>query len=291
MKRLFALIFLSVPCLLSAQQISLPPSSVQDGVIIQSAGINAGANYWGATTSLGAYRISGDGYQRPLRPGVADSQLGLIWKTTAPTSFTAASQNLNATGGIVRVIFLGETAGWLNDFGYTYNGVPTGSEAYTAWSQIQSYGCNPNIKFGDYFDLTLAPGAMGSLDFWFSANGGSRSGEKTNQGGHYTLLGAPGVSGQPSQFLWANNNLAVNTWSQLLNESSLFDTYLIGMEDWRLDRGADRDYNDFQFAVQFLNADGTAQAIIPEPGQYAALAGMAALLGALWQKRRRVARG
>ena len=280
MKRLTAFVFLCAPCLLRSQQIALPPSSLQDGVIIHSAGINAGPRYWSSRTSLGAYRISGDGYQSPLHPGVADSQLRLIWTTIAPASLTYARQSLNNTGGLLRVIFIGETAGWLNDFGYTYSGNPTGPEAFTAWSQIQSYGGKPNIKFGDHFDLSLAPGQMADFDFWFNATGvfGSRPTSLTELGGVYTAFNPQHSSVNTSQFLWANSSISVNTWIPSLSTSVPIITYLVGIEDWRIDRGADRDYNDLVFALQFLKADGSsASTAIPEPVTWTILTGLLAL--------------
>lgn len=193
----------------------------------------------------------------------------------------------------MRVIFLGETAGWLNDFGYTYSGNPTGPGSYTAWTDIQSNGCDRNITFGDHFDLSLAAGEMEGLDLWFKASGSwqkNRCGSNYT-GGLYTLFNSPGADGGPSQFLWADRSINVNTWNPLLNDSALIDTYLISLEDWRLDRGADDDYNDFRFALQLLNADSTALANIPEPREYAAFFGLAVLTWAFLQKRRQVLHG
>jgi len=279
MKSLAAFVVLGAHCLLGAQQSTRPPSSAQDGVIIQSAGINASTQEWGDSTSLGAYRISGDGYQRPLRPGKSDSQLGLIWQTTAPASLTSSRESLNSIGGLMRTVFIGETAGWLNDFGYTYSGSLTGPKSYTAWSQIQSYGSASNIRFGDYFDLTFAPGRMANFDFWFNATGtfGPPPTSLTELGGVYTAFNSLPGSVKTSQFLWAGSSISVNTWIPSLSASVPVTTYLVGVEDWRVDRGADGDYNDFLFALQFYGTDGSPVAAIPEPETWAAIAGFVAL--------------
>ena len=271
-----------LPCLVNAQLLSLPPSSSNDGVVVKPAGVNSGPALWGSPTSLGAYQISGDDYQKPLHPGSADQELGLTWNYAAPASLSAARQGINATGGIVRAIFVGETAGWLNDFGYTYSGVPSGQKSYTAWPRIQSFGSTKttNIKFGNYFDVNLAPGQMASFDFWLSAPGemGSRPTSLTDLGGVYTAFNSSASSSSTPQYLWAASSIAVDTWIPSVSAAAPVATYLAGIEDWRIDRGSDRDYNDLVFAVQFYNSDGTPFIAVPEPGTWAAIAGMLAFV-------------
>jgi hypothetical protein len=288
MRQLLVLLGLGLPCLVNAQQLSLPPGSLNDGVVIKPAGVNGGTALWGSTSTLGAYQISGDGYQKPLHPGSADQELGLTWNYTPPSSLAAARQGINATGGTVRAIFVGETAGWLNDFGYTYSGQASGPKSFTAWEQIQSFGPASNIHFGDYFDVTLTPGQMSNFDFWFSASGvfGPRPTSLTELGGVYQAFDSKQNSSSTQQYLWSASSLAVNTWVPSLSATVPVATYLAGIEDWRIDRGSDRDYNDFLFALQFFNSDGTPFTAVPEPGTWAAIAGALAFAFVLIRRRR-----
>ena len=278
MRKLMVLLGLGLPCLLEAQVLSLPSSSSQDGVMIKPVGANGAIDLWASSASLGAYQISGDDYQKPLHPGSADQELGLTWSYTPPVSLSSARYSINASGGTVRVVFVGETAGWLNDFGYTYSGVPSGPKSFTTWEQIQSFGPAPNIKFGDYFDVNLAPGQMGSFDFWFSATGvfGPRPTSLTDLGGVYTAFNSSASSSATPQYLWSAGSIGVNTWIPSMSAAAPVDTYLAAIEDWRIDRGSDRDYNDFLFALQFYNSDGTPFSAVPEPGTWAAIAGVLA---------------
>jgi len=275
MRKLMVLLGLYLPCLVNAQLLSLPSSSSNDSVLIESAGVNGGTALWGSSTTLGAYQISGDDYQKPLQPGSADQELGLTWNYTLPSSLAATLQSVNATGGTVRVIFVGETAGWLNDFGYTYSGQASGQKSFTAWEQIQSFGTAANIKFGDYFDVKLNPGQMAGFDFWFSATGvfGPRPTSLTDLGGVYQAFDSTANSSPTQQYLWSASSIAVNTWIPSLSAAAPVATYLAGIEDWRIDRGSDRDYNDLLIALQFYNSDGTPFTTVPEPGTWAAIAG------------------
>jgi hypothetical protein len=57
-------------------------------------------------------------------------------------------------------------------------------------------------------------------------------------------------------------------------------TYVVGLEDWRLDRSSDADYSDNVIALQFFTSSGTplTSEVVPEPATFG-LIGAAALLG------------
>jgi len=288
MRTLFVLVGLLLPGLVGAQQLTLPPASSSDNVVPKPLGVNSGTDRWESQTTLYPYAISGDDYQNPLHPGSTDQELGLKWNYAVPASLSSDRQRINATGGTVRAIFVGETAGWLDDFGYTYSGHPSGPKSFTAWQQIQSYGSASNIKFGDFFDVALAPGQMANFDFWFSATGvfGPRPTSLTELGGVYMAFNSSNSSSPTSQYLWAGSSIPVNTWIPSLSSAAPVATYLAGVEDWRIDRGSDRDYNDFVFALQFYNPDGSPLTVVPEPGTWAAIAGVLALSFALLNRYR-----
>jgi len=56
-------------------------------------------------------------------------------------------------------------------------------------------------------------------------------------------------------------------------------TYIVGLEDWRLDRQSDADYSDTILALQFFTDSGAPiTPPVPEPSTYG-LIGAVALLG------------
>lgn len=271
--------FTSVVSSAFAQFSSLPPSSTLDGITIKSIGVNAGSTHWESGSSIGAYASSSDGYSDPVSANSPDSHLGLAWQQGAPLAVGNARSALDRTGGVLRVIVLGETAEWLNDFGYTYSGKPVGAQSYTVLQNIQSVGPNANLHFGDYIDLSLSAGEAGKFDLWYNSigeNGLDTPSTKTGRGGIYTAF-TPS-NGDPSstanQFLWASNSLKVSTWIPSLNTYMGVDTYMLGIEDWRLATGSDRDYSDLRIALQFFDANGVPlAAAIPEPAHFALLLG------------------
>jgi hypothetical protein len=264
-----------------AQTWTLPPSSLLDGVALKPAGLNAGPAYWGGSSSLGAYAISGDADSDRLVPGAVDSTLGLTWTHAIPASLQSAKNAVTARGGSIRAIFIGETAGALNNFGYSYSGVPAGPDSFTAFTGIQSAGGSPNISFGQHLDISFLPGEASTFDFWLDA-------VDITRGGVYSLFNTVGgdAANVASQFLWSTQAMSVPTWVPSLGAYANIDTYLVSMEDLRLEAGADRDYSDFRFALQFLNTSGESMVPIPEPAHFAALLTMGAVAGAVYLRRR-----
>jgi len=263
----------------SAQQALLPPSSTFDNVAVQSSGLNAGPSHWDNPANLGAYAVTGNATSDVTTAGILDQHVGLLWDCTAPAQLTAIKNNLNSTGGSVRAIFVGETAGWLNSFGYTYAGVTTDARSYTVFKDIQTVGPQANISFGQYIDLSLVRGQASTFDFWFNAAGGSgpiSQQSQLNDGGVYLAFGTQNLAGS-SQFLWAQTPLSVNTWIPALGSYRPVDSFLVTVEDWRISSSSDRDYSDFRFALQYFDTDGMPLTSIPESASWALWSGVFAL--------------
>lgn len=260
MKSVFALgTFVLCAGNLLAQLNPLPPSAASvDGIPTQPAGLNAGTDHWENPNGLGAYRFASDG---PLdRPNMAspDNVLGLNWSSTPPA---AVRREMTYTGGLtVRVIFVGESAGWLNDFGYSYDGNPASTvNSFTLFANISALAPTASIAFGDHADIPLLPGEASTFELWFNAVGGDdHPNPPTEYGSVYTLFhpehSNPFVA--PGNVLWSQSPIMVSTWIPALHTYQDIPTYLVGVEDWRRDRGSDNDYNDFMIAIQFFEASG-----------------------------------
>ncbi len=275
-----------------AQLASLPPSSSIDGIPVRAKGINSGSAHWDNLKGLGAYRYTSDGPGIP-NIGSPDNILGLSWASTAPTSFTET--RLDPNSRTFRAIFVGAAAGWQNDFGYTYNGDLQGLDSYTVFQNISAAGPNRSVSFGDHVDIPLIPGENDTFDFWYNGVGGPGTNptSPTNSGGVYTVIHP--ANGDPyigqGNVAWAQSPLLVSTWIPALGEYQDVATYLVGLEDWRLDRGSDNDRNDFLFAIQIFQSrggpvEGGEPVPVPEPATYG-LFGAAALLTVLIRRGHR----
>jgi hypothetical protein len=268
----------------SAQQWILPPSALLDGSPLRSIGVNAHPLHWENPLGFAAYHAIGDEDTSRLLPGVADSVLGLTWNHAIPAAFFTAQNQVTLFGGTMRVIFVGETAGGRNNFGYSRDGDPAGLQSYTIFSSIQAAGASPNITFGEHVDIGFAAGSSPSFDLWFNA-------VEPGRGGVYSLTDAAHLNAADysRQFLWSEQTIGVSTWMPASGRYENVDTYLVSVEDLRLDANSDVDYSDFRIALQFFNASGEAIAAIPEPAHFAAAVGLASIVVASLARRRRSA--
>ncbi|HEY9154389.1 MAG TPA: hypothetical protein VIM69_04620 [Opitutaceae bacterium] len=261
---------------------TLPPSSTTDGVTVQDIGANSATDAWSDSNGLAAYASSGDGDSNRIAIGSTNNPLGLDWQTSPSAAAISVRDSVNTNGGTIRAIFVGETAGWLNDFGYTYSGDPT-KDSFTVSHAIQSVGPNANVKFGQYIDIPVLAGQANTLDFWLNGVGAMGNSPKpgpSSLGGIYTAFNssASSPSSATSQFAWSTTPIAVNTYVSAINGFAPVDTYLVSAEDWRIGAGSDRDYSDYTFALQFFDSNGVPLGAVPEPASTACLIGVGALM-------------
>lgn len=251
--------------------------------------INPGQAPW-VGSDLGQYYFGTDNNLGTPNMHSPDNVLGLSWQHSVNSTVAADLASINTTGGTLQTIFVGESAGWRNNFGYAYDGNASGANSYTLFGDVQAYAGKPpvTVTSGEYADIILSPGQANKFDFWLDAVGNKPTGEF---GGVYDAIhqsnSHPNIA--PGNVLWATSALEVPTWVQSLNNGAggweNVATYLVGFEDWRLDSNqVDKDYNDFVFAIQLFDQNGTPFTPVPEPSTYG-LIGAAALLGLVARRR------
>jgi hypothetical protein len=295
MKKVIAIATLSALTSAAYAQLNpLPPSSTTEGVSVTplAGSPNAGITHWEDTADLAAYKFASDGTENVPNMDSPDNKLGLSWSSAPNGNIALALNSITAKGGAIQAIFTGESAGWYNDFGYTYSGTPQGPNSYTVFSDIQAVG-GAGILFGDSIFLNFSPGEAANFDFWLNgvgAMGNPNPVPPTANGGVYTVFNPLNSNpyNPPGNVKWAQSPIFVNTWVQALNGGAGgyadVATWLVGVEDWNLATGSDGDSNDFMFALQFFREDGTPFTPVPEPATYG-LIGAAALLGLVARRR------
>jgi hypothetical protein len=269
-----------------AQLYPLPPSTP-----LQPEGVNAGVIHWDDPGKIAAYKVIATSSGNASLLSATYNPLGLTFSSTAPGAIWSDLAAINSGGGSIKAIVVSSSAGWLDSFGYSLNGIPTDASSTTLAAHVNSG--NVNTWFGSSATINLAAGEAPNFDFWLSGPGvmGADVPAPTADGGVYTVFhqtnSTPPIA--PYNAWIAQMPIMLNTWVPALGAYSDVATYLVGMEDWRLDHGADRDYSDFVFALQFYDATGTPFSPVPEPSTYAlgACALLGLMMGArLWKQRR-----
>ncbi len=267
----------------ASAQISYNPSGVD---LFNNASAYNAASYsaaWGATL----YVDSGANTAIPIVAG---------WNAS-PVTPAVYNTLFLAGGGSVKTIFLGETAGNSNDFGYVKfpNAGGIGNESNLNWlaTDIENgYIDAGNVTSGQEAYVHYSAGE--TVDFFLynpgipHADQGLGAWFVLGQGGLEAYLHNGAVAGY-SHYRW--------TVQQIMTEyvdgtgatvQGLVDTLLVSFEDFTVKQNPNQnnpieipnaDYSDFIFAFQFLPSQA-----VPEPSTYG-LMGAAALLGLVGYRR------
>jgi hypothetical protein len=203
-----------------------------------------------------------------------------------------------AGGGSVKVIFLGETAGNNNDFGYVkfpnVGGINnTANLQYLATDIENSLNGAGNVRSGQ--EAYVNYGAGETVDFFLYnsgdpfANGGLGAWFVLGQNGLEAYLHGNAIPGY-QHYRWTTQSV----WTKYVDANLNFvegyvDTLLVSFEDFTFAQTnpndappigiPNADYSDFIFAFQFLPSQA-----VPEPSTYG-LMGAAALLGLVGYRR------
>ncbi len=267
-----------------AQLATLPQSSSVDGItpVSEVNSGNSGASHWDAPTGIKQYNYDADG----------NVPLPATFTSAVPVGLTAAWATVQTGGGDIRAIYTGETAGWQNAFGYTYDKSPATDPAnsYTVWKNIEGttgVAESTNPVFGDSIDVTFIPNdsLATNFDFWLNAGTG------TSFGGVDTVLNPANSAPVQDHVKWLESPILLNTWVPSAGKYEDVATYVFALEDWKLNAaGNDYDYSDLLVSVQLFDINGTplGGSPVPEASTYG-LVGAAGLLGLAALRRRKAA--
>ncbi len=198
-----------------------------------------------------------------------------------PVNLAAAfgSNPFLALGGSVKVVFLGETAGWKNDFGYVNTTTPTAYNPLVTdiENNFVSGGPSANIRSG--WETTVSYGAGQQLDFFLNGEG------VNNPGGTWFAFGGANQNAGADVSVhtkWSTRSVTTTYFDGVSVVTGEINTLLVGFEDVRLGGSYyDNDFNDFVVGFQFLPTQPNP---VPEPSTYGLL-GAAALAGLVVRRR------
>jgi hypothetical protein len=226
-------------------------------------GLNAfGSNLVSATdqTAFNATGLNRDDTSSTLLPA------GFVGPATPSIFF-------NPLGGSVKVVFLGETAGWSNDFGFVTKPTiltnPANYNPLVVNSIGSAYGTAPGLGLlTDNTFTTVTYGAGQTLDFFVNAVGGPG-----NPGGTWFAFGSP------NQFAGGDTDIQTKYWNTWING---IPTLIVGFEDAnnKLDSFQSHDFTDFIVAFQGLSSP------VPEPSTYGLMAALSLIALAVVRHRK-----
>lgn len=178
-------------------------------------------------------------------------------------------------GDIVKISYLGNTAGWNNDFGLNWGGMnASGATASTVFESINSN----TPDFGSQAGFTQGAGDPTMIDFWLNSN-------QAGNGGTYSMFfpetSDPSNSGLPA-FDYSARGRVFEVFDDIAGvERSIL---VLAIEDWR---NFDADFTDLFVAIEIGTRFGEGQFPVPEPSTYGMIGAMLLLgLAAVRRARR-----
>ena len=187
-------------------------------------------------------------------------------------------------GGTIKTIFLGESAGSLNDFGYVVAG--SNLALVASYKPLVTDVDNNSGGVASGYETYVNYAAGAKLDFWVNNPGTLAPGGAYFAFGPQTSAFAEGDATSHVRYTW------INVTTEYFNGVSMVttpvSTLVIAFEDLREDDGlpgnapvpVDGDYTDFIVAFQFL----PTQVPVPEPSTYGLIAALS-MVGVVFARR------